>query len=76
MKTTVSEKGQVTIPKTLRERLGIKAGQVLDVREDNGRLLVSKSETRDRVEESFGILDLGRSTDRVLALLRAEENRR
>lgn len=76
MKTTVSEKGQVTIPKTLRERLGIKAGQVLDVREDNGRLVVSKSETRDRVEESFGILDLGRSTDRVLALLRAEENRR
>ena len=33
MKAVVSEKGQVTIPKTLRDRLGIRPGQVLDFAE-------------------------------------------
>src|SRR5450759_5210080 len=36
MKATVSEKGQVTIPKRLRERLGIRAGQMLDFEEPDG----------------------------------------
>jgi AbrB family looped-hinge helix DNA binding protein len=31
MKTTVSEKGQVTIPKRLRDRLGIRPGEVLEL---------------------------------------------
>jgi AbrB family looped-hinge helix DNA binding protein len=36
MKSTVSEKGQVTIPKPLREKLGIRAGQVLDFETRDG----------------------------------------
>ena len=38
MFVTVSEKGQVVIPASLRERLGISAGTRLQVSEDNGHL--------------------------------------
>jgi AbrB family looped-hinge helix DNA binding protein len=72
MKTTVSEKGQVTIPKPLRLRLGIRTGQVLEVREERGHLVVTKLESKDRVEEVFGILKLGRPTDQIIKSLRGE----
>ena len=70
MKTTVSEKGQMTIPKALRVRLGIGPGQTLDVREDRGRLLVTKVESRDPVDQVYGILDLSRPTEQLLAAFR------
>jgi AbrB family looped-hinge helix DNA binding protein len=72
MKTTVSEKGQVTIPKPLRHRLGIRTGQVLEVKEEGGRLVVTKLEASDPVGEVFGILNLGGSTDAVLRALRGD----
>jgi len=73
MKTTVSEKGQVTIPKTLRVRLGIKPGQVLDVEEERGRLVVTKSIAGDSVADVYGIVKLGGSTDQLLRKLRGDE---
>ena len=39
MKAKVAERGQVTIPKALRERLGIVPGTVLDFIEEQGRLI-------------------------------------
>ncbi|MBE2179630.1 MAG: AbrB/MazE/SpoVT family DNA-binding domain-containing protein [Chthoniobacterales bacterium] len=42
MNATLSEKGQVTIPKPLREALGLHAGSRLDFREEAGRLVVTK----------------------------------
>ena len=42
MNATVSEKGQITIPKPLRDRLGIRPGEILDVREEAGRLVATK----------------------------------
>lgn len=72
MKATVSEKGQVTIPKPLRDRLGIRSGQVLEFREDRGRLIATKTTADDPTERLFGILDLGRSTDEVVRGLRGE----
>jgi antitoxin PrlF len=47
MKAVVSEKGQVTIPKRLRDRLGIRAGQVLEFEEEQGRLVASKAASDD-----------------------------
>jgi antitoxin PrlF len=72
MKTIVSEKGQVTIPKPLRERLGIRPGQILDFSEEHGRLVASKVTPEDPVERLYGILRLGRSTEDVITAVRGK----
>jgi len=72
MKSTVSEKGQVTIPKRLRERLGIRPGEVLDFEEDHGRLVATKLAPRDAVDELFGVLAGKEGTDAVVRRLRGE----
>ncbi len=70
MKAVISEKGQVTIPKTLRDRLGLHAGHTLDFREHRGRLVATKSLAEDPVGSVYGILKLGRNTDVVIRDLR------
>jgi AbrB family looped-hinge helix DNA binding protein len=72
MKTVVSEKGQITIPKPLRVRLGIRKGQVLEVHEERGRLVMTKHVSRDPFDKYFGILKLGRRTDEIMKELRGE----
>jgi antitoxin PrlF len=75
MKAVVSEKGQVTIPKPLRDRLGIQPGEVLDFDEEEGRLVARKVGARDPVDAVYGILELDKSTDELLAELRGDPNR-
>ncbi len=72
MKTTVSEKGQVTIPKAIRERLGIRPGQVLDFSAEGGRLVATKAVAQDSVEAVYGVLRLSRPTNEVVRSLRGE----
>lgn len=72
MKATVSEKGQVTIPKALRDRLGIRPGHVLDFREEKGRLVAVKAVPQDPVEGVYGILRLGCPTDDAIRTLRGK----
>jgi AbrB family looped-hinge helix DNA binding protein len=43
MKSTVSEKGQVTIPKPLREKLGLRPGQVIEFATRGGLLVGRKA---------------------------------
>jgi len=47
MKTTVSEKGQITIPKAVRDKLGIIPGTVLEVDSIDGKLVAVKKEVND-----------------------------
>jgi antitoxin PrlF len=70
MKATVSERGRVTIPKQLRDRLGIKPGQVLDFEERRGELVARKTTTESRVSSLRGVIHLGVSTDQFLDELR------
>ena len=72
MKSIVSEKGQVTIPKPLRERLGIRPGQALEFVEEDGRLVATKVSRSDPLERVYGILRLGAPTDELLARLRGD----
>lgn len=74
MKTTVSEKGQITIPKPLRERLGLRKGQVLDVREDRGKLVMTKSAFVEPFQKYYGVLRLGMTSDEIMRELRGEES--
>jgi len=66
MKATVSEKGQVTIPKALRSRLGIRPGAVLDFEAEGGRLVARKAQTADPIDAAWGVLDLPESVDKFI----------
>ena len=66
MKSIVSEKGQVTIPKALRTRLGIKPGAVLDFEAEDGRLVGRKAQAQDPVDAAWGILKLSEPVDAFL----------
>ena len=74
MKATVSEKGQVTIPKKLRDRLGIRPGVVLEFREERGRLVASKARVASPTDRVYGILKLRRPTDALIRSLRGKAN--
>jgi len=74
MKATVSEKGQVTIPKPLRDRLGIRPGAILDMREEAGRLVATKESVEDAVSRVYGILKVRRRTDRLMDSLRGKSH--
>lgn len=73
MISRVSERGQVVIPKRLRDRLGIRAGQKLDFREEAGRLVATKAApANDPVDAVYGILAHPQSTDGQLISLRGK----
>src|SRR5260221_13028533 len=76
MKARVAERGQVTIPKTLRERLGVKPGTILEFSEERGRLVATKSGGIDAVREVYGCLGKRISTDAVMAQLRERRRSR
>ena len=75
----VTEKGQVTIPKEIREHLGIEPGSEVEfVASENGALLVKsdagqRSSVAEWAKRVQGTLDLGgMSTDEYMIWLRGE----
>lgn len=70
MKARVADRGQVTIPKRLRDRLGVRPGTVLEFSEDHGRLIAVKAGGIDPVSEVLGCLGKRINTDAVMAQLR------
>jgi antitoxin PrlF len=72
-RSTVTEKGQVTIPKRMRERLGIRAGQQLEFAEHpGGGILARKVVAQDPVDDLYGILRLPGGTDELIQRMRGE----
>ncbi len=70
MKARVAERGQVTIPKRLRDRLGVRPGTILEFSEERGRLIVVKAGNIDPVGEVLGCLGKRIHTDAVMTQLR------
>ena len=70
MRATVSEKGQITIPKRARDVLGIRPSDRLDVVVVDGELRLRKHQPTDPVDDCFGILDLPESVDDFLKEIR------
>jgi AbrB family looped-hinge helix DNA binding protein len=56
MKSKLGERGQIVIPKAYRERLGLRGGQLMEIREERGRLIVTKSSDPDPIDAVYGIL--------------------
>ena len=52
----VTTKGQITLPKPIRERHGIRPGMDIEVVEENGRIIVRKRTARRGIESLVGIL--------------------
>lgn len=52
-KRTVGERGQVTIPKSLRERFGIRGGDEVVVREEAGTVVIEPSVSRAELAEGY-----------------------
>lgn len=53
LKTTVGTKGQAVIPKPLRDKLGIRPGDELQVREEQGRVVMEKKDAKRAWDELF-----------------------
>lgn len=74
----VTEKGQVTIPKELRDALGIGAGTEVDFERRNETIVVRKvsdGPTRGRrlADRLRGRGDVSMTTDEIMALTRVAE---
>ena len=58
MKAIVSEKGQVTLPKPIRDSLGIRTGTVIEFTASGGKIVGTKvANVRDPVTAVTGIVD-------------------
>lgn len=68
MKAILSQKGQVTIPKSCRDKLGLKTGTVLDFEAVDGTLVARKMQQQDvfRKWRGKGKLPGGQSVDDYL----------
>jgi len=71
MKSVVGERGQVTIPKRIRERFGIRAGQEVEFTDDSGRIVMTKAlSDDDPIAAVYGILNLNGSVDELIEEMR------
>jgi AbrB family looped-hinge helix DNA binding protein len=70
MKSVVSEKGQVTIPKALRDALAIGPGTELDFTEEDGKLVARRVFKSDAIRALLGFLPRGEATDAYVDDLR------
>lgn len=70
MKSIVSEKGQVTIPKAIRNKLGIRPGVVIEFEAEEGRLVGRKASTTSALDEVYGTLRMDESVDEFIERIR------
>jgi antitoxin PrlF len=70
MTSIVGERGQVTIPKHLRDRLGIQPGELVEFSQENDRLVLRKADQMDRIMSVYGTLKLPRSVDELIEEMR------
>jgi antitoxin PrlF len=69
-RTRVTERGQVTIPKALRERLGIVPGTEIEFEAEAGRLIGRKADSQAPIDRWYGTLQVAESTDEFMDAIR------
>lgn len=74
MSATVTAKGQITIPKAVRDHLGIRPGSKVEFRRlESGEIAIVKAsgaENRSRISKMRGTAKREWTTDELMALLR------
>ncbi len=68
----VTQKGQVTIPREIRQALGIRTGSEVQFQldDDGARLIVDRQGTENEIVRMRGAGDVQLSTDEILELTR------
>jgi len=70
----VTSKGQVTIPKKLREKMGLKPGDYLEIKEDATGYIINKKIDKKKIEKYVGILNKEKSSDEIVKELRGHDS--
>jgi AbrB family looped-hinge helix DNA binding protein len=72
MEATVAERGQITLPKAVRDALGLTKGTVLKVELEGGRIVLRKNvdDALSRLKGRFKLADGFTSTDDALRATR------
>jgi AbrB family looped-hinge helix DNA binding protein len=71
VKSTISSKGQITVPAEIRRKLGLTAGSVVAFEVREGTAILRKGHKGDHpVDAVYGSLKLNRSTDEILDEMR------
>lgn len=70
----VTSKGQITIPKEVREQLGVHPGEALGFEEKNGLFFIKKTIRKSPFDKWVGVLKHGkrRKSDEVIEELRGK----
>jgi AbrB family looped-hinge helix DNA binding protein len=72
MQATVAERGQITLPKAVRDALGLTKGTKLTVELDGGRIVLRKdvSDALRKIRGRFKLAEGFTSTDEAMRALR------
>lgn len=70
--TRVTEKGQVTIPKEIREQLGIQPGDEIEFDETEEGYVIRKEVDKSRFEKWKGTAETEETVDERMTALRGE----
>ncbi len=70
---TLAERGQIVIPKEARDALGLKPGSKLQMRIEDGRLLIEKKVQLDLSRWVGKGVDDGLTTEQALAEMRGRD---
>lgn len=68
----ITQKGQVTIPKDIRDKLGIKSGSSVRFKIVEGKCIVEKEVEENKTEKWVGYLESQKRTDEFIEELRGE----
>jgi antitoxin PrlF len=72
MNAVLSEKGQVTIPKLIRDELGLVPGTILDFSEEDGKIVGRKVVAENPITawRGRGRLPIGKTVSEYLSIVR------
>jgi antitoxin PrlF len=72
MEATVAERGQITLPKAVRDALGLTKGTTLKVELDGGRIILRKdvSDALSKVRGKFKLAEGFKSTNDAMRAIR------
>lgn len=72
MKAKITSKGQLTLPKPLRDKLGLKTGDNIIIRETSEGYILEKELDQQRFKKYVGYLNQESDSDKVIEELRGE----